>query len=177
MSYTFKFDASSLANVQDNVKRAFEKVISNTRMLNEIGESITTDVIDQTRVKEKSIPLKSDLKLLKESWIKGRSKLSETNVTDAEYQPGRSNLTFTGQLLNSLKWRVLKAGVLEMFFDGMHKGYTKGSKDLSNEKLAQYVAEGGRPFFGVRPAMRLRVNRIVRTYIKRALVVARLDKN
>lgn len=184
MSFQFKFDASSLAGVEKNVRDAFNKVITNPRMLNEIGSSITTDIVDQTRNKEKSIPLGSDLKLLKESTIKQRMWLQKYNSTDAAFEDGRSNLTFTGQLLNSLTHKILGRGILEIFFDGKHKPYKgktktlgKEDKELSNEELAQYVADAGRPIVGVRPAIRLRINTIVKTYIKRALVVARLDKN
>lgn len=181
MSFTFKINEDSLKNVEKSVRVAFDKAISNANMLNEIGKTIADDVREQTR-KGKSIPsgLK-DFKLLKESWIKRKTRLDKFNETDAAYEEGGSNLTFTGQLLNSFKHKIIGKGMLELFFDGNHKPYKSptGSpvgKEIMNKDLADYVAKGGRPFVGVRPAIRLRVNRIVKGYIKRALIVARLLK-
>lgn len=185
MSFEFKFNPEQIKKFDAELKIAFSKVVNNPRMMGEIGESIVTDVVDQTRNKEKSIPLKSDLNLLKESWIKQRTWLQKYNQTDPTFEDGRSNLTFSGQLLNSLTYRVigrgLLRGVLEVFFDGIHHPY-KGKnkvlgKELTNDELSEYVAKAGRPVVGVRPAIRLRINTIVKTYIKRALVIARLDKN
>lgn len=180
MSFTFKINEQSLRNVEKSVRTAFDKVIANQNMLNEIGTTITTDVVEQTRTKDRSIPLKSELKLLKESWIFRKKRLADFNQTDPEYQEGRSNLTFTGQLLNSFKHRIIGRGELELSFEGDHEGYKtpsgKTTKTIPNEKLAKYVADAGRPFVGIRPAMRTRVNRIVTKYIKRALIVARLLK-
>lgn len=182
MPFSFKFNQKSMDGLEQNVRDAFKKAIGNKQMLNEIGKEIIIDVVDVTRNKDKSIPLKlSDLKLLKESWIITKRRLAQTNETDPAYEDGRSNLTFTGQLLNSMRHSILGPGKLEISFKGMHAGYKSAtgrvSKAIENSKLAEYVAKAGRPFFGVRPAMRFRVNRIVKTYVKRALVVARLTNN
>lgn len=182
MSFTFKINEDSLKGVEKNIRVAFDKALSNANMLNEIGKTLTDDVREQTR-KGKSIPsgLK-DLKLLKESWIKRKTRLDKYNQTDAAYEEGGSNLTFTGQLLNAFKHKIIGKGTVELSFgDSIHKPYKSPTgkavgKEIKNEDLADYVALGGRPFVGVRPAMRLRVNRIVRGYIKRALIVARLLK-
>ena len=70
-------------------------------------------------------------------------------------------------------------GKLKLYFKGFHLPYKNEDgenigKRITNEKLAEYVAEQGRPIVGVRPAIERRVGRIVRTYIRRALKVARL---
>jgi hypothetical protein len=181
MAFEFKFNQKSIDDMEQNVREAFRKV-NNKQMLDEIGSTVVTDVRDVTRNQDKSIPLElSELKLLKESWIISRTRLAKTNTTDRAFEDGRSNLTFTGQLLNSMKHIVVGPGRLMIKFMDIHKGYKsatgKVSKEISNELLAKYVAEQGRPFFGVRPSMRRQVNRIVKQYVKRALLVARLTKN
>lgn len=182
MSFTFKINEQSVKNVEQSVKDAFKKVIANQKMLGEIGETIVVDVVEQTRSNEKSIPNKmKDLPLLRESWIKRRDALSRSNSTNEEYQSGRSNLTFTGQLLNSLSWAVTGIGKIKIYFYGFHKPYLSLRKkepigeEITNEQLAAYVSKT-RPFVGVRPAIRLRVSRLVRSYMKRALLVAKLTK-
>jgi hypothetical protein len=181
MSFSIKFDKKSADKLEGNVRAAFQKVIRSQAMLNEVGQLVVTDVVEQTR-NEKSIPLKKDLRLLKEKWITRKSKIVDTNQTSPFYEEGKSNLTFTGQLLNSFTWAIEGVGKIRLFFQGTHQPYknidgTTSGKSISNEDLAKYVADGGRPFVGVRPAIKRRVNRIVKTYLKRALIVARLTKN
>lgn len=180
MSWTFKVKEQDIKNVEASVRSAFEKAIRSKQMLNEVGQVVVEDVVEQTRRREKSIPNKlKDLKLLKESWIRRKTKLAQYNNADPEYQEGRSNLTFTGQLLNSFKWAVTGPGKLKLFFDGIHKPYKDKDgkavgKPITNEELAGYVAKQGRPFVGVRPVIERRIGRIVRSYVRRALKVAKL---
>lgn len=176
MEFKFKLKTSSVTALSKDVKQLFESVIQNQRMLNEIGESVVSDIKETTQKKGKSIPFGlQDFRLLKESWILRKTKLAETNHTDEFYEEGKSNLTFTGQLMNSIVHKIISKGTLLFSFDGTHEGYKsstgRSSKSIPNEKLAEYVAQAGRPFFGIRPAMRLRVNRIVKTYMKRAIQV------
>ena len=180
MSVKFKFKTGDIENVEKSVKDAFDKVIASRAMLNEVSDIIITDIKEQTRGKGKSIPNKlADLKLLKEAWIKRRTKLSRSNNTDRDFEDGRSNLTFTGQLLNSLSSLIEGPGKIKIYLKGIHKAYRnedgqKVGKDLTNEKLGEYVAKQGRPFVGVRRVIINRINRLVRTYVRRALRVKKL---
>lgn len=182
MSFEFKFNQKDIQDVQNNVKEAFRKVIGSNQMLNEVGQLLVADVVEQTR-NEKSIPLGGrEFKLLKEKWITRKDRLATVNNPDPNYQEGKSNLTFTGELLNSFKWFIEGPGKILLKFDGVHKKYKTlsgggGGEGSLNEEIAKGLAERGRPFVGVRPVIRRRVKRIVKDYIKRALVVARLSKN
>lgn len=181
MSFKIKFNEASISGLEKNVKDAFKKVIASNAMLNEVGKLVTEDIVETTRG-ERSIPDGlNHLKLLKESWITRKKRLASTNTKDSAYEEGKSNLTFTGQLLNSLKWKILGPGKIQTFFKGNHAPYVSGTgaksgKSIKNEDLAKYVAIAGRPFIGVRPAIRVRIQRLVKGYVKRALVVARLTK-
>lgn len=183
MSFTFKINEKSVQNLEKSVKDAFNKVIRSKTMLDEVGQTIATDVVDQTRNRERSIPLKSELKLLKESWIVQRAWIRKGGQTsiDKDSEDGKSNLTFSGQLLNNFTWVIEGVGKIKLYFKGEHQPYTsptgrKYGSVIKNEDLATYVAKQGRPFVGIRPAMRNRINRIVRTYVRRALNVAKLLK-
>lgn len=174
-----KFNEQDIRKVEINVRAAFNKVIQNNQMLNEIGGFLVEDIVTQTR-NEKSVVDMKDLRLLKESWITKKKWLIKQGTTPDEfYDEGKSNLTFTGQLLRSLKHFVIGPGRIDLKFEGMHKPYTGKNgkpygKQMENQTLAKYVAEQGRPFVGVRPAMRLRVIRTVKAYMKRVLIVNRL---
>lgn len=182
MSFTFKINKKSVENLDSSIKKAFDKVIRSQAMLNEIGNSITSDIVDQTRNKAKSIPDKSRLASLSKGWIERRKKLSDYNETDSTFAPTKSNLTFTGQLLNALMHKITGIGKLQVgFFDSVHEPYkNKDGKSIGNpiknEDLARYVAEQGRPFIGIRDLTKRKINRIVRTYVRRALNVAKLLK-
>lgn len=182
MSFTFKINKKSVDDLDKSVRDAFNKAIKSKAMLDEIGISITTDIVDQTKNKAKSIPNQSRLASLSTAWIERRRKLAESNDTDSAYAPTKSNLTFTGRLLNALKHKIIGTGKIEVgFFDSVHEPYkdkdgnTVG-KPILKEELAGYIAQQGRPFIGIRDLTKRKINRIVRTYVRRALNVARLLK-
>ena len=60
---------------------------------------------------------------------------------DSTTSPGKSNLTFTGQLLRSIKGNVTKEGRAVINFKDRRRG-----ERLTNTQLAEYVEEQGRPF-------------------------------
>lgn len=77
---------------------------------------------------------------LSDSYIATRKKARRSGKLSSATSPKRSNLTFTGQLLDSLR--------------GMVKGnkiivYLKKNRDdgKTNPQVAGYVENGGRPFF------------------------------
>lgn len=55
--------------------------------------------------------------------------------------PNRSNLTETGQLTESIKVKSVSQGKAAVGPTGQRRG-----EDLSNEDLAEYVSDAGRPF-------------------------------
>jgi hypothetical protein len=181
MPSEFRFRRESIARLEKNVIAAFNKAIVNEQMLNTIGEEIVEDVKTQTR-KGLSIPNKlQDLKLLKEKWITRKERLKTVNSTDPSYEEGASNLSFTGQLLNSFSHAIRGPGRILLYFHDFHQPYknlngTTSGEEIPNATLAKYLADKGRPFVGVRPSMRLRINRIVKDYVKRAMLAARLTK-
>lgn len=56
--------------------------------------------------------------------------------------PGKSNLTFTGQMLDAIKVISVSIGKVTVGFDPRRSG------DLTNKKVAEFVSKD-RPFFGL----------------------------
>lgn len=79
------------------------------------------------------------LKKLSQKYMLFRGKKSDELYEDTT--PKRSNLTFTGQLINSLKVKKVKKGEVIVGPSGKRSG-----ESLTNEKLAEYVEDAGRPF-------------------------------
>jgi hypothetical protein len=79
------------------------------------------------------------------------------------FEPRLSNLTFTGQLLRSITSSV-KNGAISIFVTGTRRD------GLTNEKVAGYVSEQGRPFIGLdeRGIKRIKRNAIteIRKFIR-----------
>lgn len=192
MSIKVRLDTKSVDQCQKDVIAVFNKVIANRTMMNEIGQTVVQDIAFQTR-SGKSIPNQGEkFNPLSEAWIKERKQIIETHET---FSQKRSNLTVTGQLINSMKHVILGPGKIAIDFIGTHKPYVqkyvtsfrrktkagkritvqtgktgtrKVGKPIPNQDLARYVAEGGRPFVGVREQVKQRINRIVLAYIRRA---------
>lgn len=175
MAFKIRLNEQSIINAQSGFTETIKKVLNNKTMLGEIGDVIINDVKLNTRL-GKSIPTGGKLKPLKDSWIKQRKKISQATKVHDTFSPARSNLTLTGQLLDSMRKVFKGMGSLEIKFFGNHQPYfikTKSGtsrigKAIPNEKLAGYVAEGGRPFFGIRKQVKSRINIIVRSYLRRA---------
>ena len=93
-----------------------------------------------------------NFKRLKSSTIESRKKKSKHNKTDPSFSPGKSALTFSGQLVDSIKAKIrVGAKSLNITIEptGRRKSYknkdgsnTKGSAKMGNKKLAKLHADG-----------------------------------
>jgi hypothetical protein len=82
---------------------------------------------------------------LSPKYIEYRRKKSKSGFSTGEFfRPNKSNLTFTGQMLDALKVDARQSFV-KVFVD---KSGRKDS-DLTNAKVAEHVARNGRPFMGL----------------------------
>jgi hypothetical protein len=195
MSFSVKLDSKSVDNAEKSVRESFNKVINNQVLLKELGETIITDIKFQTR--------KGKFKPLSKDWIAERKQIAKATATAQSFSPARSNLTLTGQLIDSLKILTAKAGNILIGFAGIHTPYkaqyrkswyrigAAGKKTLitsnksgvrtigarvANEDLAKYVAEQGRDFVKVRPTLIPVLKQKVINYIRRSSRVLGLFK-
>jgi len=175
-------DDKSLKNVEDNIRKSFEKVIRNQTLMRELSDTIIKDIQVQTRM-GKSIPLEQKMASITNEWKDRRKTI--TSEKHQAFSPGRSNLTVSGQLLNSLQSFFVSAGKFVIRATGIHQQYTYKKKNgetsqignrVENERLARYVAEQGRPFIGVRKELIPRLKRIIIGYIRRSSkVISKTD--
>lgn len=183
MSIQIKFDPESIKRVEVQTREAFNKVIANKKLLDEVGQTVVDDIKFQTR-RGQSIPTGSRLKPLSKRWVETRGQIGEATDTQETFSPKRSNLTLTGQLLDSLTWRIVGKGLIETLFKGekrrpyfikpkTKKGVRKIESKISNEQLAEFVQKD-RPFVGVRDQVVKRIRLIVISYLRRSSRVLNL---
>lgn len=198
MGISVKLDNKSVARVEKSVRESFEKVINNQNLLKDIGTVVIKDIQFQTRKTRKG-----ELKSLSDEWIDERKKIAKATATHPAYSARRSNLTLTGQLLDSLKIIYSKAGEVIIEATGIHRPYkasylkswyrigqsgkrhlVKSSntgmrtigESIENKKLAEYVADQGREFMKVREGLNRQLKNLVVAYIRRSSRVLRLFK-
>ena len=137
-------------DISDFVK-SVEKTIDESlsrKQLTELGNAAITIIVKRTKKgfgvrKTGQIGgARKRLKRLAKSTIERRKRFSGLA---SDTSPARSNLTFTGQLLDSLK--VKKISARKKSFVISPEGKRKGSS-LANFEVAEFVDENGRPFLG-----------------------------
>lgn len=186
MAFNVRVNEKSLRNVEENVKAVIDKVTKNVRMLEEVGTVIITDVKYQTR-RGRSIPKDgAPFDALSTKWVQTRQQIAEAQKVSDVFKAGRSNVTLTGELLDSFEIVKIAQGQITIDFEGEHSPYTakmirkdgfrQVGKPIQNKTLAKYITENGRPFVGVRLALKQRLNRIVEGFIRRATKVAKLSR-
>lgn len=101
----------------------------------------------------------SKLNPLSEKYIEKRKK----GKLSAETKPKKSNLTFTGQMLDAIVG-VRKGTHFIFSFKG-----SRGDSDKTNDDLAKYAREKGRPFFELSESERKGLSRKITTIIKESI--------
>lgn len=180
MVISFKIkDQKVFAKLESTIKDKMEKVLASEPMLNEVGEMVTERIRYQARI-SKPLNNQDSFPKLKSSTIKTREYLSQYNDTHETFDASRSNLTITGQLLDSLKHSIKSAGVIVIAFTGMHRGYktrTGHGEDIQNARLARYLSEIGFDVFDSsikdNKKIKARIKSIVLRYLRRGLEVSR----
>lgn len=102
------------------------------------------------------------LKALSDSYIKYRQR-NRTRL-DSTTSPRRSNLTFTGQLLRSM--RVKKVTNRQVIWGPNKRRRRRG---LTNERLGEIVAEQGRPFNFLSKTDIDRLVKVIDKYLQRQM--------
>lgn len=86
-------------------------------------------------------------KLPKHSTVYRQLRKDYKNLLDGTTNVGKSNLTFSGQLMRSMGVRKIRRGSVVIGPSRkVRKKIFVGEKRLTNEKLAEYLANKGRPF-------------------------------
>lgn len=170
----FKFDRKRL---EAQIVKEIDQVIDADPLKKEIGLFVTDRIRYQARIQQ---PLNSDSKFkdIKQRTIEKREYLEKYNKTHRTYEASRSNVTFTGQLLNSLGFNLVTRGV-ELIFKGERTPYNTGPNSRennppSNAEVDEFLREKGFFIFtkkGLEESDTLQKNivRIIRKFLRRSL--------
>lgn len=176
--FKFKFKPLSIEQVESTTRQRLQALQSNKELLNKLGDAMIKDI--QFTARRGVNPVTGGRFIpLSKKWIKERKQIAQATPTHEAFKENRSNITITGQLLDSLA-RSSVGKTLTVFFQGIHKPYKakrirnpgKGlrtiGKEIDNELLARYVNKI-RPFFGVRDKLLPQLKSIVIRFIRRNL--------
>ncbi len=116
-----KFKQFSIDNVQADLTKKMKDLIKSPALLSEIADVAIKDIKFQAR---KGVSTKTGTKFapLSDAWVREREKIGEETRTNDAFAPKRSNITITGQLLDSMKKRIVGNGI-SIYFSGIHKPY------------------------------------------------------
>jgi hypothetical protein len=137
-----------------------------------IGVQAVKSIKGETRLQK---DLKNERKQpsLEKSTVKQREYLeSFGNNTGKNYGTAKSNLTMSGQLIESLTFEPVKGGVRIFVPDTLRTPYKtggKGSKPITNAELAKHLKDQGREFIGVDDKIKKILASLVQRFIRRSL--------
>lgn len=166
MKLNFKFvqtDLKKLAN--DILKKVFNKEEMNLYVM-----SLRNDIVKRTRLGSgvrDNLKKKQKLKrLTSKKYVKLRSSSSE--LSDLT-KPSKSNLTFSGQLLDSLTPISNKAFEGSIKIKETRKKLKHQKTIINNSKIIEYQEVQGRPFFYVTDLENKRLEQMMKKKLKKYL--------
>ena len=165
MGMKVKWDTKKLSKkINMTLTRGFRK--------SDIGESIRDLLV--LDIRENGINPKTGrgFKKLEKSTIRTRKYLAKHNTTHSDYSPSKSNLTLTGELLDSLKaiTKTVKSGMsFEISAKGVHSPYKPSGKAIKNFKIITYLKRMGRSPLAFSKKMRKETLAVVRKEMRKSL--------
>ena len=123
-------------------KKRIKKVTNDRRLTKDWGEFLTTRVRFEAR---KGKPLNKDRSFpeLSDASKKIRRGLAKENPTHPSYRAGKSNLTFSGQLIEAVSFESLKNGKFKLFVrDSSRKLIVGGDNTMSNSEIDKKLRKG-----------------------------------
>lgn len=178
MAIKIKISKSSIRLAERQTKDLLQAIIKDKDLLNEIGTNAVEDIKFQTR-RGRSIPKGEEkFKALSPSWSEFRKKTEfKSNLSDV-FAPRRSNLSLSGQLIDSIKHKITSQNTILIEADGIRDPYRYVSKRtgeikeiksrIDNKELSKFVSID-RPFIGIRERVQIRITRLAQAFIRRAL--------
>lgn len=167
----------NLRSVFNAIEKVFNDTVQEDKMLNDIGKEIVKRVKTQTQIGN---DLKNEDKQpsLSDGYINYRSRLRQGKVENTSVkpsklmQPERSQLTLTGQLLESLKYEIDKRkATITMEPTGTRKPTKRKNDITTNKELTLDLAKRGREYLGLDKTgvenIRQKVLRVLRRNIRK----------
>ena len=153
---------SDVAEREQRLKAALEKTRTRS-ILRKVSDELARIVVKRTRLGYGVAEMggeKQPLKRLSPRYVRQRERARRRRDLDSTTTPMKSNLTFSGQLLASVKTVNVGGREANIGPTGMRK-----RSRLSNLKVGQYVTEKGRPWLNVSAAEERQIIRFYRNLV------------
>ena len=173
-----KVTITGVQNVSNNIKRLFDDLRKDPAMLLDIGNKTVELTKAFNRAGSSPAANLGAKKHPKNSqaWEDRKAALTKTNKPSEFYKKGLSNVTFTGDLLESIEVKKINVsdGSVEIEATGQHAPYKNlhgqvSGKAVSNSDLVKYLKDKGRFIFGVNQQITNNINKIVRQYLNKRI--------
>jgi hypothetical protein len=170
-----KVTIKGIPELKKNITETFDKIRKDPELLAQIAVATKDNILGYAR-SGRNPETKKSFPSLSDSWRAKRDYLSRFNEADGEFYlgTGKSNLTFTGSLLKSLKSKIVpsKSSVI-VEATGMHPGYKSGpngkAKKIKNDVLVGYLKDKGFEFLTVSDDLRKRINVLTKAFVRRLI--------
>ncbi len=147
MPIDIKIDTAQFVAIESRIRDQANSTLASSALKAEVGDFAVERIKYQARI---GAPFNNTgaFPNLADSTIKHRGYLAKYNPPHSTYGQDFSNLTLTGEFLESLTWLNEGDAILRLAFTGMHSFYkgAKGqriSKTIMNDTLAQYLGLKG----------------------------------
>lgn len=178
MTYRVRTNVTGLKAVRSRLEKVFSEILKDSSQVNEIGDALAEEHKRLLRTGV-SPATSSRLKPLTKETKKKRNYLSKYNATHEKFSAGKSNLTFTGQLVEAITFKFVNPNRFDIFvksdrrepYSGKSGPYSSNIPNNipNNAEVAKYQKEMGRPMLGITEKMRGIVNRLVIRNLRRLL--------
>lgn len=160
----------SLNRFVDKIKRTVKEAVGPSAKL-ALGKEAVKIIVRRTRLGygvNQELGSRSRLKILSEKYIEQRRRYRKTGYLSKTTQPAKSNLTLTGQMLDSVTFKQVGRRLLIQ-----PSKSSRFDTDATNYDIATYQAEQGRVFMNV---SQNEFNQLLRFYRKNFGDLLRLRK-
>jgi len=158
----YKEDIEKLkAKIEAEIKK-----LNTPAFLNQFGAESLNIIYERTKsgkgVSSDSSPKASLKKLdaLSPKYIQQRKRGGF--IPGDRFSPSKSNLTKTGALLESMRYKVTK-GVIKLFIGS---DSTRHEKGITNKEVAEHVSENGRPFLNLAIEEQQKLNTMIEKEVR-----------
>ncbi len=166
-----KVNIKGIPQLSEALKKFINESLAKEEVLQRVGLIGRDAIIAKTRT-GKSLPTNGKQKALAPSTVKSRERLAKTNAVQETFSAKRSNLTLTGQLLESIKVlaNTSKAEVV-LVPKGARKPYVNKNgkpqkRTPTNEQVATYLAEKGFTFMGIDDPTKKQMVKAVKAFLR-----------
>jgi len=161
-----KVSIENAALVARKVNEIFDDLLEDKKFLKKVGNVVVKDIKAQARLGELKLPA------LANSTRRSRDYLAQFNTTSRFYAVDKSNVTFTGQLIDSIKSKIVD-GKIVISPTGSREPYITASGVFKvgpdNKEVGSFLKKKGFEFLVVTKETKDKVSTQVLRQIRRAI--------